>query len=112
MRTDRPCWVYFLACGKSAAIYVGVTDDLPRRFAQHLEGKGSLFTSRKENLSLIGAFPMRTRRSALQTEYRLKRMRRHEKIKIATLAASCPEWLELQAKDPRLATPIFRHPRV
>lgn len=111
MATKPACWVYFLACGRDAALYIGVADDLARRFVQHVEGKGSLFTSRKEILTLIGAFPMDTRRAALQTEYRLKRMRRQEKLRVASMAASCPEWLELKAKDPRLSIKASRHPR-
>lgn len=103
--------MYFLACGRDAALYIGVADDLARRFAQHSEGKGSLFTSRKESLTLIGAFPMDTRRAALQTEYRLKRMRRQGKLRVASMAASCPEWLELKATDPRLSITTYRQPR-
>ena len=64
--TYQTYWVY----------YVGVTNDLERRLAEHHDGQPGSFTTRHRIWKLVYAEPYRTPREAIEREKRLKRWRR------------------------------------
>jgi len=84
-------WAYLLQC-RGGAYYVGHTDDLARRLAEHEAGAVQGFTSfrRPVHLAWSQAFP--TREEALAAEMQVKRWSRRKK---AALAAG--DWAGLRA---------------
>jgi len=48
-------WVYIMMNRPNGTLYVGVTSDLARRYAQHREGAGSKFVSRYSLTRLVCA---------------------------------------------------------
>lgn len=84
--------VYILA-SPSRVLYVGVTRDLPRRMAQHLNAGSKTFVGRYKVHQLVHVEAWPTALSAITREKQIKRWRRSKKL--ALIASSNPEWRDL-----------------
>lgn len=93
-RTASPCWVYFIEC-RGGGIYVGVTDDVEKRYALHCKGRGSVYTRLKPPLRLLAKKLYASRREALAAERDFKRMSPWEKRRWAIALGGL-----LSRKDP------------
>lgn len=74
------CFVYVLGCrhkGRTLT-YVGWTNDVPRRLAQHNAGKGAR-TTRGRSWALLHSEAFSTKREAMSREWHLKRERAFRK---------------------------------
>ena len=85
--------VYILASRYRGTLYVGSTQNLPRRVWEHRTGKGSAFTCRYAVMRLVYAEPCASVLAAVEREYRLKRWRRSWKF--ALIEQRNPDWVEL-----------------
>ena len=72
-------WVYILA-SDTGTLYVGVTNDLERRVAQHKSGEVDGFTKRYSVHRLVYFEETSDIRSALEREKELKGWRRSRKL--------------------------------
>ena len=70
-------YLYLLECRRGT--YVGITNDLTKRYRAHAEGKGARFTRANPPRALLGAQPFPDRASASRAEYRLKRQSAQQK---------------------------------
>ena len=91
----RTFYVYILA-SRSRTLYVGVTNDLVRRLAQH-RATASEFSARYRCSRLVFVEAALDVRAAIAREKQLKRWRREKKI--ALIEAQNPAWDDLSA-DP------------
>ena len=66
-------FVYLLEC-RNGAVYTGITTDIPRRFGQHLAGKGARYTRANPPIRLLAQFACPDRGSASRAEYAIKRL--------------------------------------
>ena len=73
-----PFWVYMLRCADNS-FYVGHTDDLERRYGQHVEGTFQGYTHRRRPVKLVYSAELATREEALETERRIKGWSRAKK---------------------------------
>ena len=71
-------WVYMLRC-KDGSYYVGHTDDVEVRLAQHESGALEGYTSKRRPVILVFAEPMPTRDEAFQRERQIKTWSRGKK---------------------------------
>ncbi|MCG7577485.1 MULTISPECIES: GIY-YIG nuclease family protein [unclassified Halomonas] len=70
-KSSSPQWyLYLLECQRGT--YVGITNDLAKRYRAHATGKGARYTRANPPLALLGAQPFADRAAASQAEYRLK----------------------------------------
>ena len=75
-------WVlYLLECrrGDATVYYAGITNDLPRRFAAHAEGKGARFTRAHPPQRILASRGYPDRSSASKAEAALKKLPRARK---------------------------------
>jgi predicted GIY-YIG superfamily endonuclease len=72
-------WVYMLHCA-GGAFYVGQTDNLELRIAQHECGEGSEFTKSRQPVRLVWSESFASRAEALEMERRLKGSSRAKKL--------------------------------
>lgn len=72
-------WAYMLHC-RGGAFYVGQTDDLPRRIAQHQSGALPGFTYALLPLELVWSQEFQTREEARAAEHKLKGWSRAKKL--------------------------------
>ena len=118
---DRSCWtrayvipnlirdpeiamyVYILANKKNGTLYIGVTNDLERRIAEHKSGLVPGFTQ-KYNVKILvwcEEFPGIT--EAIEREKQLKNW--HRAWKIALIEQTNPEWRDLaEEADPETSS--------
>jgi|KBSSwiStaDraftv2_1062776.scaffolds.fasta_scaffold282226_3 predicted GIY-YIG superfamily endonuclease len=78
-----PWYVYLLRL-ENDCIYVGCTNDLERRLAEHRGGSGSKITSESSVVELIYSESFSERACALTREQQLKRWSRAKKLALAT----------------------------
>ena len=78
----RRWFVYMLECA-GGRIYTGITVDVAQRFAKHRAGRGGAFTRSYRPLRVLAAMRCGSRSAALKAEYRLKQLRRPEKLQWA-----------------------------
>ncbi|MBD1848482.1 GIY-YIG nuclease family protein [Leptolyngbya sp. FACHB-711] len=83
-------YVYIICCANDC-LYTGYTKNIERRIATHNAGKGSRYTRAHRPVKLVAYWCFKTKRKALQVEYRIKQLSREQKLAIATGDAA-PEW--------------------
>jgi putative endonuclease len=98
-------WIYILTNPARNVMYVGVTNNLENRIAEHRAGTGSLFTRRYNVSTLVYAEEYRYITDAIAREKEIKAWRRAKKD--ALVETANPTWADLLApgeafKDPSL----------
>jgi putative endonuclease len=90
---DHIYFVYLLASKKYGTLYIGVTNDLVRRIAEHKEGGVPGFTKKYEVNRLVWFERHGDISFAIEQEERLKRWRGYWKIRLNE--EDNPLWLDL-----------------
>lgn len=75
----RPFFVYILRCW-DASLYVGHTDNLEARFAQHVAGTYDGYTAERRPVELVFAQECATRDEAFTLERKVKSWSRAKKL--------------------------------
>jgi putative endonuclease len=86
-------YVYLLTKVKRNVLYVGVTDDLENRVAEHRSGKGGAFTARYRVNTLVYAEEYQYIEDAIAREKEIKGWRRSKKDALVTSVN--PTWADL-----------------
>ena len=96
MGEDRSYWVYILASGRYGTLYVGVTNSLERRIAEHKAKDVPGFTKRYgvDRLVFYRGFGEVT--EAIHFEKQLNRWRRDWKIRL--IEEDNPDWADLHLR--------------
>lgn len=81
MNPEKKWCVYILRCG-DGSLYTGITNDLSHRLAMHREGKGAKYTKGRSPLTLIYHKTCADHSEALREEYRIKQLKRAEKMQL------------------------------
>ena len=87
----RTFYVYILA-SRSRTLYIGVTNDIARRLAEH-RGATASFTAQYRCVRLVFVEAAPNARTAIAREKQLKRWRREKKV--ALIQAMNPGWDDL-----------------
>ena len=75
-------FVYLILTEKNT-LYCGFTDDVEKRFKQHLLGLGAKYTRANKPVKVVWQKAFKTKSEALKEEYRIKhRMTRKEKLEL------------------------------
>ena len=86
-------WVYILANKHRSTLYIGVTNDLERRVAEHKLGEVPGFTQRYQLKHLVWFEHFREIDEAIATEKKLKGWLRSKKN--ALIEKTNPRWMDL-----------------
>lgn len=79
---EDPYFVYILRCA-DGTLYCGITTDLERRVEEHNSSdRGAKYTRGRRPVELVHSAAFADRSRASKEEYRIKRMTRHEKMKL------------------------------
>ena len=89
---SRQMWVYILA-SHTRVLYVGVTNDMQRRWAAHRDGTGSRFTARYRIHRLVYCERAEDPRTAICREKQIKGWRRARKVEL--IEGQNPRWSDL-----------------
>ena len=90
--------VYILKCS-DGSLYTGATNDLERRLAVHLSGKGAAYTRSRLPVRLVFFEEAPDRSGALRREAALKRLTRKQKLAFLRLARTARN--ERKPRSPR-----------
>jgi putative endonuclease len=71
-------WVYVIEC-ESGAWYIGITNDLVKRFEAHAAGKGAKFMRMDKPKRIVAAKACESKSEALKLEAALKSLERGAK---------------------------------
>ncbi|WP_245928128.1 GIY-YIG nuclease family protein [Bosea psychrotolerans] len=82
-----------MASGWNGTLYVGVTNSLSRRIAEHREGRGSEFARQYGVSHLVYAERYDRADEAIAQEKRMKKW--HRERKVALIEAANPTWRDL-----------------
>ncbi|TVR74474.1 MAG: GIY-YIG nuclease family protein [Sphaerobacteraceae bacterium] len=88
----------YITTNRSGGLYIGVTNDLDRRIAEHKGGEITGFTQRYNLHRLVYVEEFSSIREAKDREKQLKGWRREKKI--ALIEAENPEWRDLYFERP------------
>lgn len=72
--------MYLLEC-RNGAYYAGITNDIERRYAQHISGKGAKYTRANPPVRLIGTRAFADRSAALKAEHAIRKLPRERKVR-------------------------------
>ncbi len=86
-------YVYIMSNFKRTTFYIGVTNDLQRRVAEHKEGTGSVFTKRYKLHHLVYFERIPDIEQAIKRETQLKNWKRDWKIDL--IKSVNPEMVDL-----------------
>lgn len=75
-----PWFLYLIEC-MNGSYYAGITNDVARRYAAHASGKGAKYTRANPPKRLVGFREFADRSEASKAEYRIKCLRRADKIR-------------------------------
>ncbi len=96
---ERDYFVYIMT-NNSGTLYVGVTNNLERRVAEHKQGDNHSFTQRYRTARLVYYESTSDTQSAIQREKQIKGWLRRKKI--ALIASMNPYWRDLsETFDPK-----------
>jgi putative endonuclease len=93
MPMNKPFWTYITASGKNGTLYIGHTDDMPKRIWQHQTKQFKGFSAKYGCDTLVWCQAFDTREEAFAQERRLKEWRRAWKIQL--IEKTNPEWQDL-----------------
>ena len=86
-------FVYILASRRNGTLYIGVTNDLPRRVAEHKVGLVPGFAHKYNVKMLVWFEQFPSAQEAVEREKQLKNW--HRAWKIALIEKTNPEWRDL-----------------
>jgi putative endonuclease len=92
---DRPGYVYIMASARNGTIYIGSTNDLPRRAWQHRNAIGDGFTKRHRCHLLVWFEAHDSIDGARLRELQMKKWKRLWKL--CAIERDNPDWADLYA---------------
>ncbi len=72
-------WVYILRCNNNA-LYTGYTNDLQKRYQEHLDGKGAKYTRSFKPILIEVAWQVPDKNIALRIEAHIKKLSKQDKL--------------------------------
>jgi putative endonuclease len=75
--------VYIILCS-DATLYTGITNDLAKRYSQHADRRGARYFRGRRPVRVVYLESGHNRGSASRREAAIKKLRRHDKIKLLT----------------------------
>lgn len=93
-------WVYILLC-ENNSYYTGYTNNLPKRYAEHLNGTGKCkYTRSFKPITIVQCWHIKDSKSlAMQLESKIKRLSKAEKEKVIFTPAMLSQDARVQVID-------------
>lgn len=76
---EKKYYTYILLT-KDNTLYCGYTDDVQKRFEDHLSGHGAKYTRAHKPVSIVYEACFDTKSEAMKEESRIKRLKKSEKV--------------------------------
>ena len=76
----NPTWFLYLIECRGGSYYAGISNDVERRYAQHVAGRGARYTRAHPPLRLLGARAFADRSAASRAEHAIRKLSRDRKL--------------------------------
>jgi putative endonuclease len=76
--------LYLIEC-RNGAYYAGITNDLARRYDQHVAGKGAKYTRANPPVRLLGSRMFADRSAALKAEHAIRQLPKSRKLRFLSM---------------------------
>ncbi|WP_062788788.1 GIY-YIG nuclease family protein [Aquitalea pelogenes] len=93
--------LYVLEC-RDGALYTGISNDVARRYAAHLAGKGARYTRLNPPQRIALVYPFADKSQALKAEYAFKRLSAAAKRQLVA-SGDLRDWLAERTTPPEPA---------
>ncbi len=80
---DKKYFVYILLTEKNT-LYCGYTDNVEKRFKQHLEGKGAKYTRANRPIKILYTKEFISKSEAMKEENRIKKLSHNQKLALCS----------------------------
>lgn len=77
-------FVYILLC-QDGSYYIGITNNLEKRFNDHVSGKGASYTRSHKPVKIVYKEKFLTKSDALKREWQLKKLTRLQKESLVVM---------------------------
>ena len=94
--TEKKFFVYILLTERKT-LYCGYTDNVEKRFNEHLNGKGAKYTKANKPVKILYTKEFSEKRDAMREERRIKKLTRTQKLEIIGLQEPLAELTENSA---------------
>lgn len=78
-------WCLYLIECRNGALYAGITNNLPRRYAAHVAGRGARYTRANPPMRLVGSRAYADRSAASRAEHAIRQLPKARKIDFLAL---------------------------
>ena len=75
---NRAWSLYLIEC-RNGSLYAGITNDVTRRYAAHVRGRGARFTRAHPPIALVGSREYPDKSAAAKAEWAIRQLRPHQK---------------------------------
>lgn len=72
----------YILLTENNTLYCGYTDDVDKRFAKHLSGKGAKYTRANKPVKIVYKHEYESKSEAMKEEAKLKKLSHSEKLKL------------------------------
>ncbi|WP_010382281.1 GIY-YIG nuclease family protein [Pseudoalteromonas rubra] len=87
MSKPQQPWYLYIIENRFGHWYTGITNDVSRRFSEHVAGKGAKNLRGKGPLKLVYSLAVEDKRTAARLEWRFKRLSKSRKVALVQGAA-------------------------
>lgn len=81
VRDKKPWYTYIIRC-ENSSLYTGITNNIDRRYKEHVEGKGAKYTRMNKPIEICAIFQTEDRSSASKLECIIKKLTKKSKEKL------------------------------
>lgn len=94
---NKPYYVYMLRC-VDGSLYTGITTDVKRRFAEHLEGgvAGAKYTKHHPPKEIAAVWQAENRSIASKLEWRIKHLTKQQKETLCEVPEQLSEFISME----------------
>ncbi len=78
-------WLYLIECS-NGAFYAGISNDVERRYAAHVAGRGAKYTRAFPPVKLLGVRVYEDRSAASKAEFAVRKLTRPQKLAFISAA--------------------------
>lgn len=75
-------WVVYIVRCSDGTYYTGISNNVQARVGKHNSGKGAKYTRSRRPVELVWSEPAKDRSAASKREYKIKKMKREDKLRL------------------------------
>ncbi len=75
-------WVVYIILCQGNSLYTGITNNLEKRFQDHLKGAGASYTRSHKPIKIVYSEALPSHSEALKREFEIKKLKKAQKLEL------------------------------